>query len=339
MRAPRELNERVASLITENGMLPYITQPIRKHNDWEAVGSKKWTVLSPSVVSHPGLGNWILKMNYADGTNKKYISSGVKQLKPGNFDNLQRPIFGNILRKGARAVGLDLRIPREYVIDLGEQAAKEKQDFRDRYCVISEKFTIPPDQLASWEELAEEGLLEETIRRICLFIIKTGYADATVSNIVLTEDRGLAVVDTENLGLLRDDEEKEKADYNLSNYVIAGLDRFANEFASTLENQYVKNNKISISTPDELAFTPEPLKVRQRIKQLATIVETQVKVQKEEYLKMTPLTIDQSSAHTSKRYHWILIVSSIFLPLIPFALLIAATVKNLFPPRPLLLTS
>lgn len=313
--------EKLNKLVQEKPIRHHLEHPVRDERSHRALESLGWRYLSPSVFGHPDIGNWLIKTNYGDEESAKEFSG----VNAGKFDNLQRPLMGRILRKGAVEAGLDLAVPNEYLVPIPNATTT---DLRGRFFVVSEKLELNNDRLIIWKDLYQKGLLRETIQKIFLFITLTGYADASLGNICFTSQGRLSVVDTEAIGLLRDVREvsgaqkREEGMMRLSRCAFAGLQQFLESFKSHLVSEAMNAERLAGSHDVYLAE-------RAKTKSLLDLVEEEVKAAKERVPSVLANKKTLKKVHAfSKSFNWCLIISSIFIPIIPIILLIESAIHK-----------
>jgi hypothetical protein len=141
--------------------------------------------------------------------------------------NTLRVAMNHRLKKEVQEKKLDVIIPDEYLVDAPEpnRENNSKVNYKD-FFVVSEKLDI----LSSEDTIKELNSFEpkkqkEIANTICRLIYHSGFMDAHMSNIVLTRDKCLAIVDTEGQSLLHDITEK-YSPISLSDARIVGLREF-----------------------------------------------------------------------------------------------------------------
>src|SRR5690242_1647275 len=125
------LHRAVEQLVSQPSFRNFLDHPLRDHGRKDTLTKQGWQPLSPSAFGHQQLSGWIIKTNYSDGENDKHVGD----TRAGKFDNLQRPIMGQILRRAAREATLDMVIPQEYLVPTPNPVS---QDLRNRFFVISQ---------------------------------------------------------------------------------------------------------------------------------------------------------------------------------------------------------
>lgn len=322
------LQERVTRLVQDQPIRQYLEHPFRSHDQTE-LHQASWRALSPCVLYHNSLGDWVIKTNYGDGESGKFVGEliwrgddMVAEFPAGRFDNLQRPLASQILRRGAQAVGLDLAVPEEYLVPIPNP---QGCDLRQRFFVLSQRFNLPLDCLSGWERYYDRpDELRNLVRKICNYIIVTGKGDADVTNLRFSQEGQLVDVDSETVGLLKDVQElsaKEKADLapiptiiRIQGYAEAGLERFKTSF----------NDKIRQSDSN-----------RSRLSFISGIIHDEVEQAKranDDWFRDLPArglpeeTFKAVHVEANAQYNWCLIIASILMPLIPLILLIESAI-------------
>lgn len=331
------LSQRVTELVSKASFRRYLEEPIRDFSEKEKLEREGWEPLSPSVCGHRDLKGWLIKGNYINGRNNKvitiYTGGGSEDLLPGRYDNLQRPLMGEILKKGAEEAGLKLAVPREYLVPIPNPTGR---DLRNRFFVISERLDLAQDQAKIWRDLKAAGRLEETVRKICRFIVLTGFADASVSNLCFTTDGTLAAIDTEGTGLLQDPEEvsKESGDgiYRIYKCALGGFEQFAFTMHLALFSDLEKARREGCGGLDEIRSSNAEIQelvrteVEKAKKEMDTILDYRSERQMQIIRKIHSFSKPQPAAEKPKplkSYNWGLIIGSILSGgLVPLALLI-----------------
>jgi hypothetical protein len=138
-----------------------------------------------------------------------------------------RVVMNHRLKKEVQDKKLDVIIPDEYLVDAPEPNRKNnsKVNYKD-FFVASEKLDIL-DYHDTIKEIRsfEPRKQKEIANTICRLIYHSGFMDAHMSNIVLTRDKRLAIVDTEGHSLFHDTTEN-YSPISLSDARIVGLKEF-----------------------------------------------------------------------------------------------------------------
>lgn len=137
------------------------------------------------------------------------------------YDSLIRVFMNQRLRQVAKQMKLDIVVPDEFVVPF----ENTNSDFSKSSFIISKKINVlSPEESAKflYNKRIDEQL--EIANSLCNFIIKSGYADASFDNIRFTKDGKLAIVDTEPLGLIVDQNDPDrKKGYSIEKCARIGL--------------------------------------------------------------------------------------------------------------------
>lgn len=319
------LRTHIIDMVKDAHFRYFLDHPLRDLRVRESLASRGWRPLSPSVFTHIRLPRWMIKTNYGDGENEKRIG----RILPGKFDNLQRPLMGQALRRAAEVAHLRLVVPKEYLVTTPSPVS---DDLRNRFFVICETLDIENNLLSGWEALYSRNphTFRETVQKVCRWIILGGVADATLSNIRFLrqtdgEERTLAAIDSEGIGLLKDaqddlstrsEEERELSPLlQRQKYGLAGLTQFASSW-----RQELLKVQINAELDGRYHTTgPSPLLaiVEDEVERAKTLIHT---INTQETLEQVfpPVIV----------WNWPLIVISIFIPLTPLILLIASAISH-----------
>lgn len=167
--------------------------------------------------------NWIIRGS-RNVTSYSLIQDAP--MGPGSSKTL-RVVMNHRLKKEVQDKKLNVIIPDEYLVDAPEPNRKNnsKVNCKD-FFVVSEKLDILSyDDTIKELRLFEPKKQKEIANTICRLIYHSGFMDAHMSNIVLTRDKRLAIVDTEGQSLFHDTTEN-YSPISLSNARIVGLEEF-----------------------------------------------------------------------------------------------------------------
>ncbi|MCE2982524.1 MAG: hypothetical protein LW832_03045 [Parachlamydia sp.] len=167
--------------------------------------------------------NWLIR-GERNCTSFSYIQDAP--MGPGS-SKILRVVMNHILKREVQDKKLDVIIPAEYLVNAPEPTRRinRKINYKD-FFVASQKLDILNYQdTISKLKLFEQKKQSEVATTICRLIYHTGFMDAHMSNIVLTTDRRIAIVDTEGHSLLHDVTEN-YLPIALSDARIVGLKEF-----------------------------------------------------------------------------------------------------------------
>jgi stalled ribosome alternative rescue factor ArfA len=329
----KELHDRVQALISEPLFRNhFLERPARGrgHNNRlkRQLARKNWQQFNRSTFGHTDLPGWIIRTNHG---NECLESQRGLSPRPsaGEFENLQRPIMGDILRRAAKEAKLDLVVPEEYLIQTPNPRG---QDLGQRFFVISQKFELEEDQLGCWKALYDAGTLRETVRKICRWISLSGFANASLDNLRFLQSapgqaKRLAVINTESFGLLEEPGETRELLPTFRRRICAltGLRQFRESWDTFLETDAKReggDKNISIYLNRYAQHKP-----------LITLVqETCSFAMPDDHSSAFFASLKRVHA-VSTTWNWPLIIATIILPLILLILAIAAIIRSASPSR------
>jgi hypothetical protein len=322
----KALHHQVEHLVTDPLFRNFVDHPLRDFGTKANLSAKGWQPLSPTAFGHQQLPGWIIKTNYADGENNKRVGN----TQAGKFDNLQRPIMGHVLRRAAQEAALDMVVPEEHLVRAPNPVGK---DLRNRFFVISQKLDLEENHLSGWKELYTQGILRETVKKVCRWILLSGFADASLENLRFLRQapdhaKKLAAVDSEGIGLLKEPSEANEPSAALRHAQcgLNGLDQFTRSWEREL---FSEANEAATAADAKGGDYNAVYQARKGESQpLLTIVQEEVAAAKRDFDKVCTQETLKRIHPFSRTLNWPLIVASVIIPLIPLILLFAALISS-----------
>lgn len=140
--------------------------------------------------------NWLLR-----GGRNVFPSSIIQdELGPGSSTTL-RVAMNRWLKQVVQEQNLPVVIPEEYLVYAPHDLGRLRNCVCKNHVVISQKLNILDDTCAALRAMPEDEQ-KRVATTICRLIYHSGFMDAHMANIVLTQDHEIAVIDTEGHGFL-----------------------------------------------------------------------------------------------------------------------------------------
>lgn len=161
-----------------------------------------FTILSPGVLSHPSLPDWVIKGGPEKETKLVMNAEGVCGAE--RYGNLHRVSLAGRIRQVVDEEGLtELIVPEKWIWRYPFTTAEPT--LNEQYFVLSKNVKVlsHKETEARLHELPCEKVVR-IVEQVCTVIERVGFNDVHFGNLRLTEEDRLALIDTEPQGVLVD---------------------------------------------------------------------------------------------------------------------------------------